>query len=83
MSFAKARFEGIAKVKNNFTRLKPPNTAACNFYNADKGNSEGKVGTHMDVAKNALRIRGLQLLAFLLHACSLQPAWLREYRAIR
>ena len=53
MSFAKARFEGIAKVKNNFTRLKPPNTAACNFYNADKGNSEGKVGTHMDVAKNA------------------------------
>lgn len=37
----------------------------------------------MDVAKNALRIRVLQLLAFLLHACSLQPAWLREYRAIK
>ena len=83
MPLAKARFEGIAKVKNNFTRLKPPNTAACNFYNADKGNSEGKVGTHMDVAKMRCAYAVLQLLAFLLHACSLQPAWLREYRAIR
>ena len=37
----------------------------------------------MDVAKNARAYAVLQLLAFLLHACSLQPAWLREYRAIR
>lgn len=75
MPLAKARFEGIAKVKNNFTRLKPPNTAACNFYNADKGNSEGKVGTHMDVAKNALRIRGFAAAGISV-ACMLAAACL-------
>lgn len=83
VSLAKARSEDIAKVKNNFTRLKSPNATARNYYNADKGNGEGKVGTHMGVVKNALRTRVLRLLAFLLHACSLQPAWLREYRAIK
>lgn len=75
MSFAKARFEGIAKVKNNFTRLKPPNTAACNFYNADKGNSEGKVGTHMSVAKNALYTRGFAAVGISV-ACMLAAACL-------
>ena len=73
----------MAEVKNKFTRLKSPNIAVRNFYNADKGNSEGKVGTHMGIVKMRRTHAVLRLLAFLLHACSLQPAWLREYRAIK
>ena len=39
----------------------------------------------MGIVKNALRTRGFAAagISVLLHACSLQPAWLREYRAIK
>ena len=75
MPLAKARSEVLGEGKNKFTRLKSPNISVRNFYNAGKGNSEGKVGTHMSVAKNALYTRGFAAVGISV-ACMLTAACL-------